>query len=365
MKYKTLKKKYLLFGSGSENLLYKIGPGKGLLGLKIEDALENKLIVRVEAEINQPGSVVQVSKSNNFMPSWITGKVRGLDTNYYRSPLNHTPFMWVVEFPGPIIQFNPFPKKLAIGVNGVIQATTQTGYFSNLEWFSALIPENAFHEGTNKISVFRIIERKNPNAHSETIENKIPHYQPNKKSYIWNKNKTQYRLIQDPDESFSIVDFRGNKLKIHQKKGGAVETVKLTLEAMYFIGWIYDWENQNDKTFFLIFNKDQLVFSDQAIIPKNAGFPQANKTENTLKTVFRIPVYQNKKVRLDDIRIFLMGQKTGIHEMNISPNAFTYPEALIPKHQFYGALSYCEDERMPAGNKTGIIKENYFSSECF
>jgi hypothetical protein len=365
MKYKTLKKKHLLFGSGPENLLYKIGPGKDLLGLKIEYALENKLIARVEAEIHQPGPIAQVSKDNNFMPSWITGRVRGLDINYYQLPLNRTPFLSVVENPDSTIQFNPFPIKLAIGVNGVIQATTQTGYFSNLEWFAALIPENALHEGANKISVFKIIEQKNLNSHSRTIENKIPYYQPNKKSYVWNKNKIQYQLIQDPDESFSIMDFRGNKFKIPQKKGGAVEAVKLTLEAMYFIGWIYDWKNQNDKTFFLIFNKDQLVFVDQAIIPKNAGFPQTNKMENASETIFRIPVYQNKKVNLNDIRIFLMSEKTGIHEMNIFPNAFTYPEALIPKHQFYGALSYCEDERTPAGNKTGIVNKNNFSDECF
>jgi hypothetical protein len=365
MKYKTLKKKYLLFGSGPENLLYKIGPRKDLLGLKIEDALENKLIVRVEAEIHQPGPVVQVSQSNNFMPSWITGRVKGLDIKSYRLPLNLTPFMWVVEFPDSEIHFNPFPKKLAIGINGIIQATTQTGYFTNQEWFTAVIPENAFHEGTNKISVFKIIETKHLNPHSKTIENRIPRYQSNKKSYIWNKNKTQYRLIQDPDESFSMVDFRGNKFKIPQKKDGTVEAVKLTLEAMYFTGWIYDWKSQSDKTFFLIFNKNKLVFADQMVIPKNVGLPQMNETGNTLKTILRIPVYQNKKINLNDIRVFLMGEETGIHEMNISRNAFTYPEALIPKHQFYGALSYCEDDRAPAGNETEIMKENNFSDECF
>jgi len=365
MKYKTLKKKYLLFGSGPENLLYKIGPGKDLLGLKVEYALENKLIVRVEAEIKQPGAVVKVSKDNNFMPSWITGRVRGLDIKSYRLPLNLTPFMWAVEFPDSTIHFNPFPIKLAIGVNGIIQATTQTGYFANQEWFTSVIPENAFHEGTNKISVFKIMEQKNLSFYLEKTENKTPYYQPNKKSYIWNKNKTQYRLIQDPDESFSMVNPRGNKFKIHKKKGGAVEAVKLSLEAMYFIGWIYDWKSQNDEIFFLIFNKDQLVFEDQVVIPKHAGLSQKNETGNTLKTILRIPVYQNKKVNLNDIRVFLMDQKTGIHEMNISPNAFPYPEALIPKFQFYGALSYCKDEKMPAGNKTEAPKENNFSDECF
>ena len=367
MKYKTLKKKYLLFGSGPENLLYKIGPGKDLLGLETQYALENKLIVEVEAEIAQPGPVVQVSKDNNFMPSWITGRVKGLDIKSYRLPLNQTPFMWVVEFPDSIIQFSPFPEKLAIGVNGIIQATTQTGYFANQEWFTAVIPDSAFHEGTNQISVFKIIERKDLNSQSHTIENNIPLYQPNKKSYIWNENKTQYRLIQNPDESLSMADPQGNKLRIHQKKGGAVEAIKLTLEAMYFTGWIYDWKGQEDKIVFLVFNKDQLVFADQAVTPKNAGFTQANETRKTMKTILRIPVYQNKTVDLNDIRVFLMDQKTGIHEMGISPNAFTYPEALIPKHQFYGALSFCEDVRASAGNKTGARKEkgNRFSNECF
>jgi hypothetical protein len=364
MKYKTLKKKYLLFGSGPEHLLYKVGTEKNLLGLETKYALENNLIVRVDAEINQPGPVVQVSKDNNFMPSWITGRVKGLDIKSYRMPLNQSPFMWAVEFPDSLIQFNPFPEKVAIGVNGTIQATTQTGYFANQEWFTAVIPESAFHEGTNQISVFRITERKNINSHSKTNESNIPRYQPNQKSYIWNENKTQFRLIQNPDETFSMVNPQGNKLKIHKKSGGAVEAIKLTLEAMYFKGWIYDWKGQDDKTVFLVFNKDQLVFADQAVTSKNAGFPQVNETKNTLKTTLRIPVYQNKTVDLNDIRVFLMDQKTGIHEMNISPNAFTYPKALIPKHQFYGALSYCEDENKSAGNKTGTLINNSLN-ECF
>jgi hypothetical protein len=262
--------------------------------------------------------------------------------------------MWVVEFPDSTIQFNPFPKKLALGVNGIIQATTQTGYFANQEWFTAVIPENAFHEGTNQISVFKIIDQRNLDSHSKTVENEIPHYQPNKKQYIWNENKTQYRLIQNPDESFSMVDPQGNKLKIHKKRGGTIEAIKLTLEAMYFIGWIHDWKNQDEKTFFLIFNKDRLVFADQVVTPESAGLSQANETGD-------------KTVNLNNIRVFLMDQKTGIHEMDFSPNAFPYHQTLIPKHQFYGALSYCEDERTPAGSKTGTQKEkgNNFSNECF
>jgi hypothetical protein len=136
---------------------------------------------------------------------------------------------------------------------------------------------------------------------------------------------------------------------------------------MYFIGWIHDWKGQDDKTVFLIFNKDQLVFADQAVTPESAGLSQANETGDILKTILRIPVYQNKTVNLNNIRVFLMDQKTGIHEMDFSPNAFPYHQTLIPKHQFYGALSYCEDERTPAGSKTGTQKEkgNNFSNECF
>ena len=81
---------------------------------RFEYALKNKLITKIETTIQLPGPVVQVSKDNNFMPSWITGRVKDWDMKFYKLPLSLTPFMWKMEFQDSTIQYNPSPIKLVI-----------------------------------------------------------------------------------------------------------------------------------------------------------------------------------------------------------------------------------------------------------
>ena len=136
---------------------------------------------------------------------------------------------------------------------------------------------------------------------------------------------------------------------------------------MYFFGQIKGWKGLKDKIPFLVFYNDRLVFSDQVINPEHLGINRLKGSEDLIKPIFRVPVYQNKKVDLNNIRVFLIDPVTGIYEMEMARSALTYPEELIPKHQFYGAFPYCENEKAPAGNKTKTMKEKGggFSNECF
>ena len=132
-------------------------------------------------------------------------------------------------------------------------------------------------------------------------------------------------------------------------------------------GIIKNWQGQKGKIPFLIFNNNQLVFSDRLIILEHIGISRMKGTGNSIKPVFRVPVYQNKKVDLNNIRIFLLDPNTGIHEMEISQSALSYPNQLIPKHRFYGALSYCQDEKPQTQNKMIPAKPSgkSITSECF
>ncbi len=367
MTYKTLKKKYLLFGSGPQGLLYKIGPRKDLLGIKVKDALENHWIAKVDTKLDQARDVVQINNKANLIPSWITGRVKGVEINFNVYPKNISPFIAMSGVAGSHIQFNSLPTRLAIAINGTIQATTQTNQFLNPDRFAALVPEKAFREGTNEISIFKILEDKKPEPNINKIGNPIPPYSSDKKPYIWSKNKIQYKLAQGPAQSNLITDLKGNQFNVPTEKVGHIEAVKYSLEAMYLFGIIKNWQGQKGKIPFLIFNNNQLVFSDRLIILEHIGISRMKGTGNSIKPVFRVPVYQNKKVDLNNIRIFLLDPNTGIHEMEISQSALSYPNQLIPKHRFYGALSYCQDEKPQTQNKMIPAKPSgkSITSECF
>ena len=337
-KYKTLKKKYLLFGSGSGDLLYQIGPGKNLLGSKVADALNNQRITRIETLLEPPGGVIQVDKNSNYIPSWITGTVPEVAHPQKTLPKNPEP-SWLTGEPVRVQQVEGAPSHLlAIAVNGVIQATTQTNYISEPGRFAALVPERAFHEGINEVSVFKIINGKNSGPAITTVD--LPRYRPNDPSYIWNRQRARYTLTRKKDRSFFLSNSNGKQFKIPQEKAGYVELVRYSSEAMYFFGFIKGLQSRRNEIPFLIFNANQFVFADKLLInPTSDGTP-----EDINKVAFRIPVYQNKRVDLSTIRVFLADEKGGFMEMGMAPKVLAYPKDRIPRHHFYGALSYCQDE---------------------
>jgi hypothetical protein len=132
---------------------------------------------------------------------------------------------------------------------------------------------------------------------------------------------------------------------------------------MYFFGFIKGWQSHKREVPLLIFKDQKLVFLDKLLLPY---IPSGNP-DDIIKVAFRIPVYQNKKVDLNDIRIFLSDEKEQFQEMGIAPKVLAYPKGRIPRHRFYGALSYCRDENPQAQNKMDSIQEsaNKFANECF
>jgi hypothetical protein len=328
-KYKTLKKKYLLFGSGSEDLLYKIGPRSDLLGIKAQDALENKWIMKTPIQLDKPGTIVRVNPKINFIPSWVTGRVLDFPKE------NHTSPQW-----------------LAITVNGIIRATTQTSFIENPDQFSVLLPEASFQKGDNYISVFKIPQTiiRTPNSKNED-RHRNNNFKLGSNAYIWNKLQDQYRLFQSRDESSLMVDRNGDIHGIPAKKAGWIESVKYSPEALYFIGRTRGWKSQTNSIRFLIFNDQNLVYTDYLIKPQVSENNQSENSQDLIQMVFRVPVYQNKKVKLNSIRIFLTDEKGSFQEVGISPRALSSSQEDIHRHYFYGALSYCQESDLPTKAK--------------
>jgi hypothetical protein len=165
------------------------------------------------------------------------------------------------------------------------------------------------------------------------------------------------------DQSFILLGSDGKQFIIPQKKAGYVELVRYSSEAMYFFGFIKGWKDRRSEAPFFIFNNNQLVFADKVLLPHISG----KDPEEIIKLAFRIPVYQNKRVDLKNIRVFLADEKGGFQEMGLAPKILAYPENRIPKHRYYGALSYCQEGNLPAQNNTPSTKASRknFNSECF
>ena len=331
-KYETLKKKYILFGSGPEELLYRTGPGNELLGMKAEEALQNKLILKTQTQLDKIGPVVHVDPESNFIPSWITGRVVG--------------------FPK---ENNVSPQWLAISVNGIIQATTQTSFLENTDRFSALLPEKSFKKGNNHILVFRISQEAVKVSYPKNSSgNDNSNYDLGSQSYIWNKDRSQYRLFQRPDDSLMIMFGNGNTYEIPEAQAGQIETIQYSPEAIYFQGHFGDWKNREGSIKILLFSGQNLVYADDWINPQVFENNASKNPQSSTRLVLRVPVYQNKKANLSNIRIFLVDEKESVQEIGIPPYVLSSFQNNNLRHFFYGALSYCQGPAVVTGNRDAL-----------
>ena len=134
-KYLTLKRKLALFGSGNHpDGLFKIGPNSKLVGRNVKDLrIAKKGTVAIN--LDNPNRFLNVKPTSNFIPALVTGKLRlasDVDANL----------------------------KLAIAINGTIQAMTRTyplpGVLpgkNKLACWSAVVDERSFHPGQNDVEV--------------------------------------------------------------------------------------------------------------------------------------------------------------------------------------------------------------------
>ena len=134
-KYLTLKRKLALFGSGNHpDGLFKIGPNSKLVGQTVKDLrIAKKGTVAIN--LDNPNRFLNVKPTSNFIPALVTGKLRlasDVDANL----------------------------KLAIAINGTIQAMTRTyplpGVLpgkNKLACWSAVVDERSFHPGQNDVEV--------------------------------------------------------------------------------------------------------------------------------------------------------------------------------------------------------------------
>jgi hypothetical protein len=119
---------HAVFGSGSLDHVYRIGPQQELLGKSVL-TLNVRPSSRSRVELSEREVLQVVDLSTTLVPNYVTGAIT----------------------PGPAESEN-----LAIAVNGTVRAVTRTYTESGATRFAALVPESSMRSGVNDVAVFAI-----------------------------------------------------------------------------------------------------------------------------------------------------------------------------------------------------------------
>ena len=134
-KYETVIQKIRLFGSGSNpDGLFQIGTHRALIGRRADEIMDAGNI-SLQCQIDDEGSLSNVDFSGPILLTHLTGRI-------------HNPR-----------QGNDEPIDLAVAVNGIVRAVTETYKVSGEERFSVVLPDSAFRGGHNDVDIFQVADR--------------------------------------------------------------------------------------------------------------------------------------------------------------------------------------------------------------
>jgi hypothetical protein len=124
----ALAQQLALFGTGSRERLYRIGPHRNLLGKRVLGlgAGENS---DVEVDIDEAQLLGAVDLGSEIIPAYVTGRISGGSGK---------------------------DEDLAVALNGTIAATTRSYDDAGEERFAALVPERMLHNGSNLVEIFAV-----------------------------------------------------------------------------------------------------------------------------------------------------------------------------------------------------------------
>jgi hypothetical protein len=128
-----LQRKLALFGWGDQRPgLFGIGPNRQLIGRRVAD-LGASPQGAIKATVNAADELGRVRLGSGYVPALVTGRIRGPGT------------------PAP-------GRQLAFALNGRIIAVGSSFQLldKSKEYFSAMVPEAAFHDGRNRLQVFEV-----------------------------------------------------------------------------------------------------------------------------------------------------------------------------------------------------------------
>lgn len=135
----NLARRHGLFGTGSWEKVFRIGPNPGLLGMRPEQ-LPSAPATGLAAEFDLPANLGNVDLSARVLPTWAVGDLRGGNA-------------------GPTAR-----RDLALAVNGTIRAVGRTAHLETRakEYFSLIFDERHLLSGRNTMQLYEV-RRSGPN----------------------------------------------------------------------------------------------------------------------------------------------------------------------------------------------------------
>ncbi|MEE8423304.1 MAG: sulfatase-like hydrolase/transferase, partial [Thermodesulfobacteriota bacterium] len=295
-KYKTLKRKLALFGSGASDKLYKIGPHNELVG---QDVSKFKFVGEVDVitQLDQGPLFAEVDPESSFIPANIIGRV--LQDMEIQEPIN-----------------------LAVAVNGIIRAVTRT--FDNEGGevkFSAIVPEIAFQEGKNEVEVFVVSEGDGQLQLARTKS----------------RSTVTYTLTESGSRGEIITSSDGQTIPvIPDALQGHLDAVNIKTDYVQVSGWAADIKNSQIPEAIVIFVNGEYFYSALC----NAERPDLVNAFGNLALrwagfKYPFPIGMFKNINPSEMRVFAVskrGEASELQHIIKSPSKVIYTLAKSGRH---------------------------------
>jgi hypothetical protein len=281
-----------VFGSGTPLTgLVRRDSSQALLGKKIKEVEIRSLKHPFTIEIENIDQFKNIDLSSGYLPALLRGHV----TNFTRK--------------GKLA--------LAISLNGNIRATASTSpWHGENAFFTALLPEAAFHQGRNEMDIFMI---------QGDLDGKSPYLV---RIPIANQGKIILRSDKAGGESLVFEDGRAFPIKA-QKAIGFLDSFHLAEYTVMITGWAFDKKEELPVQAIVLFSGDQNIAQAKTGVERNDIIPYLG-TEKGKYSGFQveIPIYTFTG---EKIRAFGITKKGVAFELRLTDKIRESMEAFFEK----------------------------------
>lgn len=226
VKYETLNWKLSKFESGTSVAgLFRIGDFKEIIGKRTVD-IPRSTDARLQWSLEQSELYRNVDPAGDFIPSHVTG---------------------IVHSTAGLEQ----PLKIAVVINHVVQAVTQTYQNRDSQWrFSAMVPEWAFRDGENLVTIHAIVRNKDDEISLTGGFDGESSAEGERYSLVTSDDGSLIKSADGQEYSIDVSRVKG-KVELASARDGSIE----------LFGWAIDSANQLEARHVIVFEDERHVFA--------------------------------------------------------------------------------------------------------
>ncbi len=166
---------------------------------------------------------------------------------------------------------------LAVAVNGTLYATVRArGTPPDLRW-NALVPDQAFRQGDNRVEVFRV-RRGGPNPVLELLGT---------------SSGGSYALVKDAEERAVAIDRNGRAVAVEPGAANGYFSATTERGTVTVWGWAVDLEARAEPERILLFHRGELVYGGFTSKPHQGGNAQ-HGLPPTVRSAFRFQLPERR-----------------------------------------------------------------------